>query len=102
MFSMANHQGRRPYPPEFKREAVELYRRSGKPLAVIAGELGVAVESLRSWNKRHEIDVGLREGLTSVEREELRELKRKLLRTEQERDLLKRAAAFFAKETEIR
>lgn len=98
---MANHQGRRPYPPEFKREAVELYRRSGKSLQVIAGELGVA-ESLRSWNKRHEIDVGEREGLTSVEREELRELRRKLLRTEQERDLLKRAAAFFAKETEIR
>ncbi len=99
---MANHQGRRPYPPEFKREAVELYRRSGKSLQVIAGELGVAVESLRSWNKRHEIDVGEREGLTSVEREELRELRRKLLWTEQERDLLKRAAAFFAKETEIR
>jgi len=99
---MANHQGRRPYPSEFKREAVELYRRSGKPLAVIAGELGVAVESLRSWNKRHEIDVGEREGLRSVEREEMRELKRKLLRTEQERDLLKRAAAFFARETEIR
>ncbi len=71
-------------------------------MQVIAGELGVAVESLRSWNKRHEIDVGEREGLRSVEREEMRELKRKLLRTEQERDLLKRAAAFFARETEIR
>ena len=99
---MSNHRGRRPYPPEFKREAVELYRRSGKSLQVIAGELGIAVESLRSWNKRHEIDVGEREGLTTAEREELRELRRKLLRVEQERDLLKRAAAFFARETEIR
>jgi len=81
---VSNHRGRRPYPPEFRREAVELYRRSGKSLQVVAGELGVAVESLRSWNKRHEIDVGEREGLSSAEREELRELRRKLLRTEQE------------------
>lgn len=57
----------------------------------------MAVESLRSWNKRHEIDVGLREGLSTPEREELRELKRKRPRVEQERDLLKRAAAFFAR-----
>ena len=99
---MSGNRGRRPYPPEFKREAVELYCRSGKSLAVVAGELGVAIESLRSWNKQHDIDAGVREGLTSAEREELRELKRKLLRVEQERDLLKRAAAFFARETEIR
>jgi transposase len=90
---------RRPYPPEFKREAVELYRCSGNSLQVVVGELDVAVESLRSWNKRHEIDLGPREGLTSAEREELRELRRQLLR---ERDLLKRAAGFFARETEIR
>ena len=99
---MSGNRGRRPYPPEFRREAVELYRRSGKSLAVVAGELGVAIESLRSWNKQHDIDAGVREGLTSAEREELRELKRKLLRVERERDLLKRAAAFFARETEIR
>ena len=99
---MSGNRGRRPYPPEFKREAVELYRRSGKSLQVVPGELGVAVESLRSWNKQHDIDAGVRERLTSAEREELRELKRKLLRVEQERDLLKRAAAFFARETEIR
>ena len=99
---MSGNRGRRPYPPEFRREAVELYRRSGKSLAVVAGELGVAIESLRSWNKQHDIDAGVREGLTSAEREELRELKRKLLRVEQERDLLKRAAAFFATENGTR
>lgn len=99
---MSSQRGRRPYPPEFKREAVELYRRSGKSLVVIAGELGVAVESLRTWNKRYEVDAGEREGLSTAEREELRELRRRLLRVEQERDLLKRAAAFFARETEIR
>ena len=97
-----NRRSRGSYPPEFRREAVELYRRSGKSLETIAGELGVATESLRAWNKQQAIDAGEREGLTSPEREELRELKRKLLRVEQERDLLKRAAAFFARETEIR
>jgi transposase len=102
MSIVSSHRGRRPYPPEFKREAVELYRRSSKSLQVVAGELGVAVESLRTWNKQHDIDSGERDGLTSAEREELRELRRKLLRTEQERDLLKRAAAFFARETETR
>jgi transposase-like protein len=77
---VSGDRGRRPYPPEFKREAVQLYRRSGKSLQVIAGEFGVAVESLRSWNKQHDIDAGAREGLTTPEREELREVKRKLLR----------------------
>ncbi len=102
MSKVSNHRGGRRYSPEFKREAVELYRRSGKSLQVVAGELGVAVESLRSWNKQHDVDIGAREGLTTPEREELRELRRKLMRVEQERDLLKRAAAFFARETEIR
>jgi transposase len=102
MFIVSSHRGRRPYPPEFRREAVELYRRSDKSLAVVAGELGVAIESLRKWNVQHDIDDGVREGLSSAEREELRELRRKLLRVEQERDLLKRATAFFARETETR
>jgi len=99
---VSGNRGRRPYPPEFKREAVELYRRSDKSIATIAGELGVATESLRAWTKQHAVDAGEQEGLSSAEREELRELRRTLRRVEQERDLLKRAAAFFARETEIR
>ena len=97
-----SNKGRRPYPPQFKREAVELYRRSGRSIVTVSGEIGVAPESLRKWNLQHEIDVGEREGLSGDERAELAELRRENQRLKMERDLLKRAAAFFAKETETR
>jgi len=95
-----NHQ--KPYPQEFKREAVELLRTSGRPLAQIARELGVSTESLRLWRKQAEVDAGEREGLTSEERSELRELRREVRVLRQEREILKKAAAFFAKESETR
>jgi transposase len=92
----------KPYPEEFKREAVELLRTSGRPLAQIARELGVSTESLRLWRKQAEIDAGEREGLSSEEREELRRLRHENRVLRQERDLLVKAAAFFAKESETR
>jgi transposase len=99
---MPTRRGRGPYPPEFRREAVELYRSSGDGLAKVAGDLGIAIESLRSWVKQADVDAGRREGLTTDEREELRQLRRDVARLRKEREILKRATAFFARETETR
>lgn len=68
----------RPYPEAFRRDAVALVHSSGRPIREIAVELGVSSESLRLWCKRAEIDAGVREGLTSEEREELRRLRRQV------------------------
>jgi transposase len=93
---------KRPYPPEFRREAVELYRRAARPLSEVASDLGVATESLRTWVKQAGIDAGVRDGLTSEEREELRRLRRENRVLREEREVLRKAAAFFARESETR
>jgi transposase len=88
------------YPAEFKVEAVRLARTSGQPLRRTADELGVSIEALREWRKQGEVDAGEREGLTGEERVELARLRRENRVLRMERDLLKKAAAFFARESE--
>ena len=95
-------KSRPPYPEEFRREAVRMVR-SGRTVADVATSLGVTEQSLRNWVKRDQLERRERDdGLTVAERDELRDLRRRVKRLEQERDLLKRAAAFFARETETR
>lgn len=91
---------RAPYPPEFRAEAVRLVRTSGKPVAQIARQLEVAHETVRAWVRQAEIDDGLRhDGLTTEETDEARRLRREVKTLREEREILLKAAAFFAKET---
>ena len=90
-----------PYPPAFRAEAVELARTSGKGIPQLAHDLGVSEQALRGWMKRADIDAGRGQPgeLTTAEREELRRLRREDQVLRQEREIVKEAAAFFAKET---
>ena len=87
---------------EFRPEAVRLLRSSGRPIPQLARELGCSEQSLRNWSRQVAVDEGEAEGLTTDEREELRRLRRENLILAEERDILKKAAAFFAKDSETR
>jgi transposase len=89
----------RAHPPEFRQRAVELARLREKPLSKIADDLGIAESCLRNWMKQADIDEGRRAGLNGDERAELVQLRRELRTAKMEIEILKRAAAYFAKES---
>jgi transposase len=89
-----------PYSEEFKREAVRLLRTSGRSQSQLAAELGVSKGSLASWAKQLDVDEGNKPGLTTDEREELRRLRREVKVLAEEREILKKAAAFFATDSD--
>ena len=102
---------RPPYPEEFRREALRLLRESGRRPEELGRELGVSAQSLRNWRRQAEIDAGgavRRSGeaasgpLTTEERARLRQLERENRILREEREILRKAAAFFASETTSR
>ena len=90
---------RRRFTGEFKAEAVRLLEESGRPLQAVAEELGVHANQLRGWRNEH-LAAGSAEALArqKAEAAELARLRREVKRLEQENEILRRAAAFFARE----
>jgi transposase len=94
---------RRFFPPEYKAEVVALIRTTGKTVGQVARELDLTETAVREWVKRADLDAGRRtDGLTSAEREELRRLRREVRDLREEREILRKAAVFFARETDHR
>ena len=90
---------RRYFSPEFKARTVELIRSSGKTIAEVCREMDLTETAVRGWVRQAEIDAGNIEGLSTDERAELAHLRRENKVLREEREILKKATAFFAKET---
>ena len=92
---------RRKFTDEFKREAVRLVKQGDGNVSQVARDLDLSVSALRKWVKQSEVEQGKGrpEALSQAEREELRKLRRQVRTLEEEREILKKAAAFFAKES---
>ena len=94
-------RSRPPYPPEFRAEAVRLVREGGRSPDQLARDLGCSGQTIRNWVRQADLDAGRRhDGLTSAEREELRRLRAENRTLRMERDLLRKATAFFARESD--
>ena len=90
---------RRSFTADFKSQTVELVRTSGKSVAEVCRDLNLTETAVRRWLAQADIDAGRRDGLTTAEREELAHLRKEVRVLRQERDILAKATAFFAKET---
>jgi transposase len=95
---MGRRQKHRRFSPEFKAEAVRLVTTTAESISAIARDLGVSTTSLRNWAEAARPPA--REALNEDERSELQRLRRELRRVEMERDILKKATAFFARQSE--
>jgi transposase len=87
------------FPIEFRRDVVAVARKGDAPLSQIAKDFGISESCLHRWLKIADVDDGIRPGVTTTEAAEMRELKKRNRTLEQENEILRRAAAFFARET---
>jgi transposase len=86
------------FPAEFKCDVVTVARRGDLSVAEVAADFDVSVESVRRWMRQADIDDGVKDGLTTAEQSELVQLRRRARRLEMENEILRRAAAYFAKD----
>jgi transposase-like protein len=87
-----------PYPAEFRADVVRVARKREATYAQIAKDFGISEATLHAWIKKADVEDGVRPGLKDVDAAELRELKKRIRVIEQENEILRRAAAYFAKE----
>lgn len=98
---MAPKQRPRAYPPEFRRKLIALIR-AGRRIEELADEFSVGTQTLRNWLKQDDLDDGRRsDGLTTPEREEVARLRKRVKQLELEREILSKATAWFARETNV-
>jgi transposase len=90
---------RRSFSDQYKAEVVELCRTSGKTVTEVSNDLGLTVSAVRRWVAQADIDAGRRPGMTTEELDEVAQLRKENRVLREERDILKRATVFFAKET---
>jgi transposase len=86
------------FPAEFKRDVVTVARRGDLTIAEVAADFDVAPESVRRWMRQADIDDGIKDGLTTAEQAEIVQLRRDKRRLEMENEILRRAAAYFARD----
>jgi len=86
------------FPPEFKRDVVTVARRGDLSINEVAADFDISPESVRRWMRQADIDDGIKDGLTTAEQAEIVQLRRDKRRLEMENEILRRAAAYFAKD----
>jgi transposase len=86
------------FPPEFKRDVVRVARRGDLTVNEVAVDFDVSVESVRRWMRQADVDDGVKDGLTTAEQAEVVKMRREIRRLEMENEILRRAAAYFAKD----
>ncbi len=87
------------YPPEFKADVARVARRGDLTIREVAADFGVSEHSVSRWKHQAEIDDGVKDGLTTAEQDELVQLRRRARRLEQENEILRRATAYFARDS---